>query len=138
MNTSCIHTNYAPDGMGYGRLRFRGKIVKHHRLVYCQYHGIELIDIEGLIVRHTCDNPRCINPQHLELGTQHDNVQDMIARRRQNPPKGEAHYNSKLKEEEVAAIRQNPKHLKQRDLATLYGVSQNVVSTIQAKKTWKE
>ena len=48
-----------------------------HRAEYCLANGLTLEDIAGLVVMHTCDNPRCINPEHLVLGTQRDNMLDM-------------------------------------------------------------
>lgn len=50
--------------------------------MYIDTHGLSLADIHGKVVRHTCDNPRCINPDHLVLGTQSDNMRDMTERKR--------------------------------------------------------
>lgn len=64
---------------GYGRLRVLGKLTLAHVLAYKIWRG----DVpDGMKVRHTCDNPPCINPEHLLLGTQADNVQDMVSRGR--------------------------------------------------------
>ena len=72
-------------GYGYTKRAWGGKpkrTVKLHRAVYCDYHGLSLDYIEGMVVRHICDNPRCINPLHLMLGTQQDNIDDMMERGR--------------------------------------------------------
>jgi hypothetical protein len=53
-----------------------------HRLVFCEAHGLTLEDIAGRVVRHTCDNPRCINPLHLLIGTRADNNRDRAERGR--------------------------------------------------------
>jgi hypothetical protein len=53
-----------------------------HRFAYRQAHGLGLDDINGEVVRHECDNPPCVNPDHLTIGTQQDNLADMHARKR--------------------------------------------------------
>lgn len=78
-----------------------------HRIAYCKAHGLRLEDIKGKVVRHTCDNGRCINPEHLLLGTHQDNVQDRVDRDR--TARGEAHCQAKLTLEQVAAIRRRYK-----------------------------
>jgi hypothetical protein len=87
---------------GYGRLRLEGKMQRAHRLMYQIKHG-PIAD--GQVVRHSCDTPSCINPNHLSLGTQADNVHDMCDRGRTNRPKGEQHPKAKLTDSQVAEIR---------------------------------
>ncbi|AFV50997.1 hypothetical protein Abp1_0022 [Acinetobacter phage Abp1] len=58
------------------------RISRLHRIVYCQSNNIHMQDIEGLVVRHKCDNPRCVNPEHLEIGTLADNNKDRAKRGR--------------------------------------------------------
>ena len=67
------------DKGGYGRFRENGRVVAAHRSAYEQ-----LIDPipDGMVVRHACDNPPCVNPRHLVAGTKRDNSRDMIERGR--------------------------------------------------------
>jgi hypothetical protein len=63
---------------GYGMFRISNKIVSAHRVSWTMLRG----DIpEGLLVLHKCNNEKCVNPNHLYLGTHGDNVTDMVARR---------------------------------------------------------
>lgn len=71
------------EGYSYRRLPISRKQILRHRLAYCEHHNITLDDIEGYVIRHSCDNPRCINPLHLLKGTHADNVQDKVSRNRQ-------------------------------------------------------
>jgi len=92
---------------GYGHFGMNGKVYRSHRLSYEHYKG-KIPD--DLIVRHKCDNPACVNPEHLELGTQKDNVQDCIMRgRKPEMPtiiaKGVKCKKSNLTEDDVREIR---------------------------------
>jgi hypothetical protein len=78
----CIKTPYSLTRKGYGDFRFNGVHVNHHRAVYCEIHGKTLDEIKGFQVMHTCDNRWCINPEHLELGTNQDNVTDKMTKNR--------------------------------------------------------
>lgn len=76
---SCWLTNFSLDKDGYVQLSFNKKKLKGHRISYQLYKG----DIgKGLKVLHSCDNPGCVNPKHLFLGTSKDNTQDMIRKNR--------------------------------------------------------
>jgi HNH endonuclease/Sigma-70, region 4 len=74
-----VVTNYKPTTYGYRRIKVDGEYFYVHRLVY-ELHNGEIL--EGYVVRHTCDNTHCINPEHLVVGTQRDNVNDMLERKR--------------------------------------------------------
>ncbi len=90
---------------------------------------------EGFIVRHTCDNPRCINPEHLILGTHQDNVADRVARHRSAT--GIKNGRAKLTEEEVKLIFLDTTHSKAA-LAAQYNVDRKVIYLIKNKLMWKE
>lgn len=82
----CWSWSGSKDGKGYGTISNRNQGVnspeKAHRVSYEKHFG-EIPD--GMIVRHKCDNPECTNPDHLELGTQKENMQDCSRRNRLNP-----------------------------------------------------
>ena len=80
--TPCILWHKCLDAQGYGATYRDGKVVKAHRVALVDHLGITLADIVGQVVRHSCDNPACVNPEHLSLGTQRDNVDDMLRRGR--------------------------------------------------------
>ena len=91
----------------------------------------------GMCVLHRCDNPPCVNPVHLFLGTQHDNVIDMIAKGRKNPACGENHGRAKLTAAAVREIRERGLTESQQSLARLHGVSQVAISHVLLRKSWK-
>ena len=74
-NTGCWNWNKYRNKEGYGRFRVNNKKVLAHRASYLEFNGKIKDD---LLVCHRCDNPSCINPEHLFLGTNHDNVHDSI------------------------------------------------------------
>lgn len=103
--TKCIEWTGTKHKQGYGRLILRGKLVLAHRVAYCEQHGLSLNEIAGMVVRHKCDNPSCVNPEHLEIGTQSDNVADCESRGRARHPSCESNGRAKLTAEDVLAIR---------------------------------
>lgn len=80
----CWNWAGAVTSHGYGRMSYRNHIYRVHRLAAHLWLGLDLADSE-VKVCHTCDNPPCFNPEHLYLGTQKTNVEDMVARGRAYP-----------------------------------------------------
>lgn len=88
----------------------------------------------GLCVLHRCDNPPCCNPRHLFLGTRADNAADRSAKGRGADRRGEKHWQVKLTEKQVLAIRSaNGPH---RSIAAQYGIAYSTVGRIKQRKTW--
>lgn len=117
---------------GYGVFTVATKHVYAHRVSWELHKGpIE----NGLDVLHRCDVPLCVNPNHLFLGTQTDNVNDMWAKGRANPPVGERNRHAKLTAEQVYEIRDSSKSL--RELALQYGVTMSMLSSIKRRASWK-
>ena len=131
----CLNKN------GYYRAWYprTGKLELLHRVVYCEKQGLSLSDIKGSCVRHTCDNPRCINPEHLLLGTHLDNMRDRTVRGRTAPVGGEANPKAILNWSIVNRIRAdyvpNKRGLR-KALAAKYGVSPATISDIVSNRSW--
>ncbi len=119
---------------GYGNFRgFSGKNDKAHRFSYRLHFGeFE----EKLEIMHLCDNPRCVNPRHLKLGTHLDNMRDMVMKGRSQ--RGELTNTSKLTEEMVKEIRETSLTGKytNKDLSTKYGVTLQTIRSIIQRKSW--
>lgn len=130
---------------GYGAFRIGLKHESAHRAAWIIYRG-EIPD--GLSVCHHCDNPSCVNPDHLFLGTAKDNTQDMIQKGRQvsglrlhpeRAARGEHNGNSKLTEDEVRAIRLSYSlySISKSELARWYHVDHKLISEIVNYRIWK-
>ena len=85
-------------------------------------------------ILHKCDNPACVNPDHLYAGTQRDNIRDRTQRNRWRPDRGMAHANAKLTDENILAIRNDLRS--QRKIALDYKISQAAVSLIKTRRRW--
>ena len=134
--SECWPWKASTDRHGYGYFRLDGGMRKAHRVAYELTHG-PIPD--GQVVRHRCDNPGCVNPGHLELGTQADNVRDRDERKRRAPPAGANNGRAKLTAEQVAEIRArySTGYIAQADLARAYGVSHATIHAIVRGKGWK-
>jgi len=129
---------------GYGVFQLNGKAVIAHRFSYKIFYG-ELPD--DLLVCHKCDNPSCVRPDHLFLGTSKDNSTDRDKKgrgyfKKGNMPfdnKGEGCGNSKLTWGEVDEIRELYKtgRFTQKELGEKYGMGHTIIGAIINNKSWK-
>ena len=123
------------DKNGYGRMKAKvgGKIYRTaHRYSYTLHTG-EIVP-DDMVVMHSCDNPRCVNPDHLSLGTNRDNMLDKMAKERANVPKGELTGKARLTEKQVRAIVVDPRpHIQ---IAADYGVAASTIGSIKQGISW--
>ncbi len=120
---------------GYGRFWMNGKKRLAPRVAWELANGPIP---NGLWVLHRCDNPACVNPEHLFLGTATDNVRDMIGKGRNPPRHGEHGGRTILTTEQVIEIRNMPRQVDcQRYLATLYGVAVETIQSVQYRRNWR-
>lgn len=122
---------------GYGMLKWQSKNTYAHRLMYVQTHG-QIPD--GLWVLHHCDNPQCINPEHLYAGTPSDNAKDRENRGRGNQRYGER-KSDKIPHINAARIIRYMYKTKKggyRKIGALFGISASHTRNIVTGKCWKE
>jgi hypothetical protein len=127
---------------GYGKVKRFGKTLRAHRVFY-EAHVAPIP--EGLLVLHRCDTPKCVNPEHLFVGTQLDNERDKDRKKRRSPSpsishphllsRGEKHYHAKLTDDAVREIRNSVTPA--RTLAALYGVSLSAIWRARNRSFWR-
>lgn len=126
---------------GYGRAHVgAGRCVSAHVLAWSSENG----DVPaGMNVCHHCDNPTCVRPSHLFIGTQADNMKDagrkrrLRLQRRPEETQGVNHPMVKLTEAQVREIHDYSGGLSQRALGERYGVTQGLVQQIRSGKIWR-
>ncbi|GAA3882836.1 HNH endonuclease [Haloarcula argentinensis] len=119
------------NGRGYGQFKFDGSMRNAHRIAYALENG----DPEGELVLHKCDNPGCVNPSHLYLGDQSDNVQDMFERGRKSHS-GDDNPPSKLQRSDVVEIKHRLSDETHSSIAEDFGVSRSTISMISSGDNW--
>lgn len=140
----------------YGQIFYNGKSRKAHRVSYELTYG-EIPT--GMNVCHRCDNPRCVNPEHLFLGSQVDNLRDCVQKGRNGTvtkpwriangdrstarlhpetiKRGELHKKAKLTTEIVLYLREHKGEKSSRQFASQFGVSYSLINQVLSGKTWK-
>lgn len=91
---------------------------------------------KGICVLHKCDNRKCVNPEHLFLGTQKDNADDMMNKNRGHMKLGQNHFGAKLQKKDIPTIFNLSAHFTQREIAKKFNVSQCAIQNILNHKTW--
>ena len=139
----CWGWSGAINSTGYGNVVWHGRCYTAHRVAAW---------LSGLVespsrpahsrdkghVLHRCDNRRCCNPNHFFLGNFADNMKDAYAKKRKTQPRGQAHSNAKLTDEQATQIRQRYTSGEyQVPLSKEYGVSQRVISLIVRGESYK-
>jgi hypothetical protein len=133
----CLIYTGTVDHLGYGSVMIGGKTGQRHRIHRISYavHNGPLVD--SLFVLHGCDNPSCVNPKHLRLGTAADNSADMVERGRA-PNVGARCHAAVLTDQVVRDIRaRSEAGEKGCDIAADLGVSQMCISQVINRKTWR-
>lgn len=138
--TGCWNWIKSCDGQGYGQFWSGSKLMRSHRWAYNYYKGNLS---QNLCVCHKCDNIKCVNPDHMFLGTQDDNLKDMTNKGRRaldtaknrNTARGERQGRSKLTEEQVREILTFNGN--QHDIARKFNVTHSLISSIKLRKVWK-
>lgn len=127
----------ARDDKGYGRVPDKDRQMRFtHRIAHREWKG-ELDPDLGVL--HHCDNPPCINPGHLYMGTQQNNVDDCVRRGRWGAAKGESSGHAKLTEKDVREIRASyvGRYGEMKALTEKYGVSSPTLYALLKRRTWK-
>jgi predicted XRE-type DNA-binding protein len=133
--TRCWEWKGSLGNKDYGMYYHNGRSILSHR--YSYYLTFGEFDTK-LFVLHHCDNPKCVNPNYLFLGTNFDNIQDKVKKGRQSHSIGELCGNSKLTEKKVIKIYKmyDSGNHTQQEIAEIFRVGQTTISNIVTGKEW--
>lgn len=135
LENGCHEWLGARNRRGYGNINVDGKSLKAHRVAWELYLGTIP---DGLCVLHKCDNPPCINPEHLFLGTRQDNIDDMFSKGRGHKAFGAGTNKTKLRDADIERIREACLFgAMQIHIAALYDTTQGTIGKIVRRETWK-
>ena len=120
---------------GYGHVRENGKMKLAHQIAWERVYG-EIP--ENIKVCHSCDNPPCVNPKHLFLGTQKQNMEDMSRKGRHHDVAGYKHSRRKLSGDDIIAIRSIARgnNVFKKEIGQIFGISITHVTRIVNRESW--
>lgn len=126
---------YGTNSSGYGQFRIENSMYLAHRISYLIYKG-NYGDEDKIL--HTCHIPRCINPRHLKIGTQQENMDDMVKAGRSPNKRGSNNGRTLLTEDDVREIRSlyDTTPMTHKQLANKYGLSSATIDSIVNRRTW--
>lgn len=130
-NTGCHLWTAALGSGGYGVIQHEGRALRANR-VALELSGTAIPD--GMVVRHSCDEKSCVNPAHLSVGTQADNIADKVRRNRQS--RGSGRWNAMPEpraREIVRAVLDGATH---RNLMAKFGLSKQQALRFAKRRTW--
>lgn len=136
LQTGCWNWNKCLCARRYGNVRIGRKMILAHRAAWEAKNG-EIP--KGMYVLHRCDNTKCINPDHLFIGTQMDNVRDMHQKGRARKAVGTNHRWAKLTDDKVRNIRFmiSGGSMSDGEIGRAVGISRSVICHIKSGRTWK-
>jgi hypothetical protein len=121
---------------GYGRFSIGTPPQRQRWLAHRMAWTLEMGPIPtGMVICHHCDNPGCVNPKHLFLGSHADNVLDMHSKGRNRQPKGINHWKAKLTEIQIISIRNDPRP--NAIIGRIYNIAPNQILMIKRRTAWK-
>jgi len=133
-NSGCWLWIGACSSTGYGAIAIGRKLWGAHRLSFASFHKTEIPT--GVLVRHTCDNRSCVNPDHLLLGTVKDNSHDAIKRGRNSH--GTDIWTAKLSPKDIPTIRERlARGEVYTSIAADFGVSPSNIGFIKRSRSWR-
>lgn len=104
-------------------MRLCGKLVQTHRVAFCAEEGVSIDEISGRVVMHSCDNPSCVNPDHLKVGSHLDNVEDRNGKGRTYRKYSDAEIKS--------AMQDRSSGMALRDVEAKHGISHQYISKLE-------
>lgn len=134
LDNDCWYCSAGGEDSRYGTIWYLGSNISNHVASWLVHNGPVP---KGLFVLHHCDYMRCINPEHLFLGTHQDNIDDMMAKGRKADRRGEMNQCAKFTENDIREIRKMiAEGESQTFIAEYFGTAQSVISQIKTGKRW--
>ena len=129
--SSCIEHGYRTPGYANVYSKKHGKSYGLHRLILAHKLSVDVTELKG-VAMHTCDNKRCVNPDHIQLGSQSQNVKDAYSRGLNKAATGESHHRAKLTDSQIEYVLSSA--LGPRALGRELGVSHSIISRVRNGK----